>query len=252
MLAMVKQGSEDMLRQSVFSSIHMSSELKTGQVSLGYPRCTFCGGMTLGKKSNAARKTTLCQLSLYTNSSESFVVWYKKMDEPKGILWLRSCCVRRGANTDGIMPIELISRGCQGRCSYTLRFSQRRSAEEWYQLLRREARRNDSVDGDDPFNSGDSGDECNPLQSILSDIPEDSSSEDSFSRTSPTQSATSTRSPSPSKKPPGKTKHFRLPFSHMKERKVGLPNSSSMPSTRDTPSSPETGISRWSWPAVRV
>lgn len=246
-----------MLRQSVFSSIHMSSELKTGQVSMGYPRCTFCGGMTPGKKSNGARKTTICQLSLYTNSSESFVVWYKKIDEPKGILWLRSCCVRRGANAEGIMPIELISRGCQGRCSYTLRFSQRRTAEDWYQLLRREARRNDPMDCDDPFNSSESGDECNPLQSILSDIPEDASVKDSSTpprrdaRSSPTESSGSGRSPSSFKKLSPKPKHFRLPFSHI-ERKVSLPNSASMPSTCDAPSSPDTSSSRWSWPAVRV
>ena len=130
-------GSEE-LRQNVFSSIHMSTIVKSAQATVTYPCCSFCGGMD-PKGSPKPRKVVLAQFSLYTNPSESFVVWCKKQDEPKGMLWVRSFCIRKGEGS----AIELISRGCRGRCSYTLKFSA--ASEEWYRLLRQESRRAPSL-----------------------------------------------------------------------------------------------------------
>lgn len=116
----------------------MSTIVKTSQATVTYPCCSFCGG-TDPKGSPKPRKVVLAQFSLYTNPSESFVVWCKKQDEPKGMLWVRSFCVRKG---DG-GAVELISRSCRGRCSYTLKFSS--ASEEWYRLLRQESRRAPSL-----------------------------------------------------------------------------------------------------------
>jgi hypothetical protein len=128
------------LRQNVFSSIHMSTLAKAVQANITYPSCTFCGGTLVSgsSKGSPKRKSALCQLSLYTNSSESFVVWYKKLEEPKGLLWMRSCCIRKGVNEN---TVELISRGCRGRCSYTLKFSSLHASDEWYKLLKQESRK---------------------------------------------------------------------------------------------------------------
>ena len=132
--------STEELRQNVFSSIHMSTLARTIQASITYPSCTFCGGtlVSSSSKSSPKRKSALCQLTLYTNSSESFIVWYKKMEEPKGILWMRSCCVKKGQEEN---TVELISRGCRGRCSYTLKFSSCHANEEWYKQLKQESRK---------------------------------------------------------------------------------------------------------------
>ena len=137
-------GSEE-LRQSVFSSILMSTKLKSSQASLTYPSCSFCGG-TSSTKGSPKRKSLPCQLSLYVNPSESFIVWGKKQDEPKGMVWLRSCCVRRGQEEG---TIELISRGCRGRCSYTIKLSTAAYvADDWYRSLRLESRRAPTVGED--------------------------------------------------------------------------------------------------------
>lgn len=132
--------STEELRQNVFSSIHMSTLAKSVQTSITYPSCTFCGGTLVSgsSKSSPKRKSALCQLTLYTNSSESFIVWYKKQEEPKGMLWMRSCCIRKGLNDN---TVELISRGCRGRCSYTLKFSSTHASDEWYRLLKQESRK---------------------------------------------------------------------------------------------------------------
>ena len=129
------------LRQNVFSSIHMSSLMKSAQANITYPSCTFCGGMLTGTsfKSSPKRKSALYQVTLYTNSSESFIVWFKKQEEPKGMLWLRTCCVRKGADAGN--TVELISRGCRGRCSYTMNFSTKLISDEWYRLLKQESRK---------------------------------------------------------------------------------------------------------------
>lgn len=142
-------GSEE-LRQSVFSSILMSTQLKSSQASLTYPSCSFCGGTT-SSKGSPKRKSLPCQLSLYVNPSESFIVWGKKTDEPKGMVWLRSCCVRRGQEEGAI---ELISRGCRGRCSYTIKLSTAYMADDWYRSLRLESRRAPTV-GEDVSTDGD-------------------------------------------------------------------------------------------------
>lgn len=136
----LKMSTEE-LRQNVFSSIHMSTLMKTVQANITYPSCTFCGGMLTGtsSKGSSKRKTALCQLALYTNSSESFIAWFKKQEEPKGMLWMRTCCVRKG--TDAGNTVELISRGCRGRCSYTLKFSTNLVSDEWYRLLKQESRK---------------------------------------------------------------------------------------------------------------
>ena len=133
-------GSEE-LRQNVFSSIHMSSLMKSVQANITYPSCTFCGGMLTGTSSKGSpkRKSALCQVALYTNSSESFIVWFKKSEEPKGMLWMGTRCIRKGGEAGN--TIELISRGCRGRCSYTLKFSTNLISDEWYRLLKQESRK---------------------------------------------------------------------------------------------------------------
>lgn len=251
---MMKAGTEELLRQNVFSSIHMSTEVKSGQASICYPICSFCGGMATGSK-KTERKVATFQLSLYTNSSESFVVWSKKPEEPKGMLWLRSCCIRRGSDTEG-MPIELISKGCRGRCSYTLRFTRRPVAEEWYRCLRQESRKSSPEESDDPFSS-DSGEESNPLDSILSETHLDLVSEEPRIQTRKISTPdTRQKSNSPdgisSKKKTKKSKNkFQIPFSSsIMDRKVSLPVSTSYTHTTvDSPASPETeALGRWSWP----
>lgn len=252
---MNKPGSDEVLRQNVFSSIHMSTEVKTGQVSISYPSCSFCGG-GLG-----ARKVVTCYVSLYTNSSESFVVWCKKPDEPKGMLWLRSCCVRRGAqcSAETTMPIELISKGCRGRCSYTLRFSKRALGEEWYRSLRQETRKHTAASStldvtDDPFSS-DSGEEgySDPLDSILSD--HDNSTEDRLKLPQTKRKISSPTFPTKHKdfvdtslKKKSKGRHgFQLPFTAaiMDRSNKSIYTTSS----QDTPSGGGSDtLGRWSWP----
>lgn len=156
-------GSEE-LRQEVFSSIHLSSLLKSTQASVAYPSCSFCGGGSVSSKGSPKRKVALCQLTLYTNSSESFVVWCKKQDEPKGMLWLGSYCVRKGQES----AIELISRSCRGRCSYTLKFSNTPTSDEWYRLLKQESRRLPSICDELPGSSIED-DNSTSLDCILTD-----------------------------------------------------------------------------------
>ena len=156
-------GSEE-LRQEVFSSIHLSSLVKSTQVNITYPRCSVCGGGSVSSKGSPKRKAALCQLTLYTNSSESFVVWYKKHDEPKGMLWLGSYCIRKGQDS----TIELISRSCRGRCCYTLKFSAAPASEEWYRLLKQESRRAPSICDELPVSSIESGNSTS-LDCILAD-----------------------------------------------------------------------------------
>ena len=136
--------------------------VKSTQASLTYPCCSFRGGMN--SKGSPKRKVVLCQLSLYTNPSESFIVWYKKHEEPKGLLWLRSCCVRKGKEG----AIELISRGCRGRCSYTLKFTVSSVSEEWYRLLRQESRRTPTIG--DELQSDATDDDSTSLDSILTEM----------------------------------------------------------------------------------
>ena len=255
---MSKPGSDELLRQNVFSSIHMSTRVKMGQVSMSYPSCSFCG--QTGKGGN--RKVLQCNFSLYTNSSESFVVWYKKQDDPKGMLWLKSCCVRRGAecSAEATMPIELISKGCRGRCSYTLRFSNRGTAEEWYRSLRSESRKNASggstgadIDEYDPFSS-DSGEESNPLDEIFSESP--SSRELTLTKTRRQISSPSfpkRQSPDNKKQTTASSKkRFQIPSftTAIIDRKVSLPVVSTV--TIEGPSSPvidSDTMGRWSsWP----
>lgn len=160
--------SSEELRQNVFSSIHMSVLAKRVQVSLTYPSCTFCGGTLVGSssKSSPKRKSALCQLSLYTNSSESFIVWCKKQDEPKGMLWMRSCCVRKGLDENAV---ELISRGCRGRCSYTLKFSSTHASDEWYKLLKQESRKIPYLGDELPASSGGLVDDQSYMASLALD-----------------------------------------------------------------------------------
>lgn len=267
--AMTKPGSDELLRQNVFSSIHMSSRVKMGQVSISYPSCSFCGGT--GKGGN--RKVLQCSFSLYTNSSESFVVWYKKQDEPKGMLWLKSCCVRRGAecSAEATMPIELISKGCRGRCSYTLRFSNRGTAEEWYRSLRSESRKNthggssgEPDEGYDPFSS-DSGEESNPLDDIFSERTS-SRRDQELTVTKPKRKISSpsfpkrhspdnkTRTTTPRSSSPKKRFHIPSFTTAIMDRKVSLPSVNTVytGSTVEGPSSPvidSDALGRWSsWP----
>lgn len=143
----------------------MSTIVKTSQATVTYPCCSFCGG-TDPKGSPKPRKVVLAQFSLYTNPSESFVVWCKKQDEPKGMLWIRSFCIRKGESG----AVELISRSCRGRCSYTLKFSS--ASDEWYRLLRQESRRAPSLGiGDESPETQLSGDDDSlSLDWMLTDL----------------------------------------------------------------------------------
>lgn len=278
--AMDKQGSEELLRQNVFSSIHMSSAIKCNQVSVSYPACSLCcGGATNTVSGTASKKTArkqaVFQITLYANSSESFVVWGKKVDEPKGMLWLRSCSIRRGSDNEGNMPIEMLTKGCRGRCSHTLRFSSRIVAEEWYKLLKQESRKITPMEFDDPFSSDSGGeDEDSPLDRILSDTTSldaiDGGEQFLY------QVPSSRRSSSPAIKPLTRTKSsennflstslpplknkspFRLPFttSHNTSRKISLPvYTTSQHHQQNTINQilllepPNTSdLERWSWP----
>ncbi len=146
----------------------MSSLVRTAQASITYPSCSFCGGCAINPKSSPKRKVALCQISLYTSVSDSFIIWYKKQEEPKGILWLHSCCIRRGQESN----IELISRGCRGRCSYTLKFATPSASEEWYRLLKQESRKTPSFGEDvsgEPTINGSASD-ITSLDSMLTEI----------------------------------------------------------------------------------
>ena len=157
-------GSEE-LRQEVFSSIHLSSLVKSTQASITYPSCSFCGGALVSSKGSPKRKVALCTLTLYTNTSESFVVWYKKQEEPKGMLWLGSYCVRKGQEN----AIEFISRSCRGRCSYTLKFSTAATSDDWYRLLKQESRKVPTICDELPGSVAGEDDSVTSLDCILTD-----------------------------------------------------------------------------------
>lgn len=272
-------GSEE-LRQNVFSSIHMSSLAKSVQAGISYPSCTFCGGTLVGgsSKSSPKRKSALCQLTLYTNSSESFIVWCKKSEEPKGILWMRSCCVRKGLDDN---TVELISRGCRGRCSYTLKFAASRASDEWYKLLKQESRKIPSL-GDELPSSLDDGYmasldsmlmDTSPLSVLNEVLHGESQDEDSENRTesqdlvaplqghapSPTSSPKSKAKTPKSKSVKGKLKSKSSPMIcnplqglSSKSRKTSvIPISTSFNSTAIPLESIENTPAddfRWSWP----
>lgn len=161
--------STEELRQNVFSSIHMSTLTKSVQANVTYPSCTFCGGMltSTSSKGTPKRKSALCQVALYTNSSESFIVWFKKQEEPKGMLWMRTRCIRKGAEAGN--AVELISRGCRGRCSYTLKFSNFLISDEWYKLLKQESRKIPSLGDELPSTLMEEGYQAS-LDYMLTDI----------------------------------------------------------------------------------
>ena len=274
--------STEELRQNVFSSIHMSTLAKSIQAGITYPSCTFCGGTLVSgsSKNSPKRKSALCQLTLYTNSSESFIVWYKKQDEPKGILWMRSFCIRKGLEDN---TVELISRGCRGRCSYTLKFSSSHACEEWYRLLKQESRKIPSL-GDELPGSIDEGylasldsmlTDTSPL-SVLNEVLHNSDddtennsnsnsnneeSRESKDQVTPLRQHRQHRSPTTSPKPKNKSVKGKLinPLQSLtKHKKVSvIPISSSFSSStvgsvnpldsiENTP--PDDYLSRWSWP----
>ena len=131
---------DEMLRQNVFSSIHLSSRLKSDVVQLSTPSCSNCG---VSKATNKKKPGTY-HFSIYTNKSEPFVVWFKKREDPKGMLWLRNYTVRKCLSDSS--ELELVSRGCPFKCTHKIRLSNVNKASEWYQLLREESRRQLSID----------------------------------------------------------------------------------------------------------
>lgn len=268
-------GSEE-LRQNVFSSILMSTKLKNSQVSLTYPSCSFCGGGGgSGAKGSPKRKSLLCQLSLYVNPSESFIVWGKKQDEPKGMLWLRSCCVRRGQEEGAV---ELISRGCRGRCSYTIKLSTSFVADEWYRSLRGESRRAPTVADDVP--AGEEDDRMSAtLEAILTEMTPSTTSErlhvEEEDETTDTGSGDYLQlldpppavlvNPASSKKAKTKKHSKKIkstpvlcnPLQGLVSRKTSCPVSVAysasiypldVTSEANTPTLPELEMTRWSWP----
>lgn len=268
-------GSEE-LRQNVFSSILMSTKLKNSQVSLTYPSCSFCGGGGgSGAKGFPKRKSLLCQLSLYVNPSESFIVWGKKQDEPKGMLWLRSCCVRRGQEEGAV---ELISRGCRGRCSYTIKLSTSFVADEWYRSLRGESRRAPTVADDVPTDEEDDRMSAT-LEAILTEMTPSTTSErlhvEEENETTDTGSGDYLQlldpppavlvNPAPSKKAKTKKHSKKIkstpvlcnPLQGLVSRKTSCPVSVAysasiypldVTSEANTPTLPELEMTRWSWP----
>ena len=130
---------DEMLRQSVFSSIHLSSRLKCDIVQLFTPLCSNCGV----NKASSKKKPGSYYLSIYTNKSEPFVVWCKKREDPKGILWLRNYAVRKSSNDCN--EIELVSKGCPFKCTHKIKLANSNRTSEWYQLLRDESRRQPSI-----------------------------------------------------------------------------------------------------------
>ena len=269
--AFPEMGSEE-LRQNVFSSILMSTKLKSSQASLTYPCCSFCGG---GGSSNSRgspkRKSLLCQLSLYVNPSESFIVWGKKQDEPKGMVWLRSCCVRRGQEEGAV---ELISRCCRGRCSYTIKLSTAPVADDWYRSLRGESRRAPTVGDDDPTDEEDDRMSAT-LDAILTEMAPSSSErvevEDGerdatdavnggLNLPPPAVLVTPAPSKKTKKKHSKKLKHSPVlcnPLQGLVTRKTSCPMSVTysasiypldMTTEPNTPTLPELEMTRWSWP----
>lgn len=266
--------STEELRQNVFSSIHMSTLAKSIQASITYPSCTFCGGTLVSghSKGSPKRKSALCQLTLYTNSSESFVVWYKKQEEPKGILWMRSFCIRKGLDQNAV---ELISRGCRGRCSYTLKFSSSHASDEWYRLLKQESRRIPSV-GDELPSSLDEGylasldsmltDTSPPLMSVLNEVLHGNESDDESSDKVVPLHTSPTSSPKSKTKTPKKSMKNKLKSSPVicnplqglsKSKKVTMSSSFSnstvnsvnpLENIENTPTDADYLSPRWSWP----
>lgn len=236
---MVKPGTEE-LRQNVFSSTHMSTMLKTTQATITYPCCSLCGGAT-------KRKVVLGQISLYTNPSESFIVWYKKHEEPKGLLWLRSYCVRK--NQGG--SVELTSRGCRGKCSYSLDFLAPLIADEWFRSLKQESRK--------PPRIGDGitckeVDDYTALDFILTEMTPSLSevySDNDDNWYSSTQQPTSTTSRSTSTLKADWTIPSNPLHSLGRTRNPSLPASSpsvEIAHLQTLESSADDPISRWSWP----
>lgn len=249
----------------------MSTKLKSSQASLTYPSCLFCGGNSRGGKGSPKKKSVPCQLSLYVNPSESFIVWGKKQDEPKGMVWLRSCCVRRGQEEGAI---ELISRGCRGRCSYTIKLSTAYMADDWYRCLRLESRRAPTV-GEDV--STDEDDRMTAtLDAILTEMAPSSISDSLTVESEDTEYAPQLNACVPSVQTPSKkakTKKLSKklkstpvlcnPLQGLVSRKpscpvavVGSYSASIYPlestetGTTNTPSLslPELAMTRWSWP----
>jgi len=135
-------GADEMLRQNVFSSIHMSTRLKSEVVQLVEPICSMCGM----SKGPPKKKTRSYHFSVYTNCSEPFVVWFKKSEEPKGMLWLRSFTIRRSSTEANVL--ELVSKTCHFKCAYKIKLSSSNKVGEWYQLLKDESRRQPTIGGD--------------------------------------------------------------------------------------------------------
>ena len=265
-------GSEE-LRQNVFSSILMSTKLKSLQASLTYPSCSFCGGSS-NARGSPKRKSLLCQLSLYVNPSESFIVWGKKQDEPKGMVWLRSCCVRRGQEE---ATVELISRGCRGRCSYTIKLSTSSVADDWYRSLRGESRRAPTVGDDDPSEEEDDRMSAT-LDAILTEMAPSTGGERPGEEEEETTDSNSVHrdpppavlvTPAPSKKTKGKKRAKKLksspvlcnPLQGLVSRKTNCPVSVTYSASifpldittePNTPTLPELEMTRWSWPQTTL
>ncbi|XP_065883461.1 uncharacterized protein [Dysidea avara] len=133
---------DEMLRQNVFSSMHMSTRLKSEVVQLVEPVCSVCGV----SKGPPKKKTRSYHFSVYTNCSEPFVVWFKKSEAPKGMLWLRSFNIRRSSTEANVL--ELVSKTCHFKCAYKIKLSSSNKVGEWYQLLKDESRRQPTIGGD--------------------------------------------------------------------------------------------------------
>jgi len=135
-------GADEMLRQNVFSSMHMSTRLKSEVVQLVEPVCSMCGV----NKGPSKKKTRSYHFSVYTNCSEPFVVWFKKSEEPKGMLLLRTFNIRRSSTEANVL--ELVSKTCHFKCAYKIKLSSSNKVGEWYQLLKDESRKQPTIGGD--------------------------------------------------------------------------------------------------------
>lgn len=190
------------------------------------------------------------------------------------MLWMRSCCVRKGLDEN---TVELISRSCRGRCSYTLKFSASRASDDWYRLLKQESRKIPSV-GDELPSSLDEGylasldsmlTDTSPL-SVLNEVLHGNDSENQEDNTTQDQVAPTHSPPTSTKSKTPKSKTFKsnkkstviynpLQGLSSKNRKVSvIPISSSFSNSTvgtvepldslDPAPTDADYLSRWSWP----
>jgi len=174
--------------------------------------------------------------------------------------------------------VELISRGCRGRCSYTLKFSNNTVSEEWYKLLKQESRKIPSFGDELPSSLMEDAGYQASLDYVLTDITplsvlnevlhgkvEESTNEEKDTTDSPSESSPTTSPKLKSKNSKKLAKHKRKsspvicnPLQGLSAKtKKTIPSSSSLTnnafySVNETDSFDNNQdadyLTRWSWP----